>query len=153
MDAATAIAHVLVDAGFERVFRPRLPQSEAKNMPRKAIIVRRAGGGTLQSGFMPTVDLRVDIRCYGANDVEASELGSQVTVLLHNLRDTTTPAGRIMWCRSAGVLSDQTEPSTGWPVTFQTWQVYGPFAAAPEPEPPVPSGFGLTPFGTTEFGD
>ena len=117
-------------------------------MPRTAIIVRRAGGGALQSGFLPTVDITVDVRCYGANDVEASELGGQVAVLLHNLRDTTTPAGRIMWCRSAGVLSDQTEPSTGWPFTLQTWQVYGPFAFQPEP-----SGFGLTPFGLSDFGD
>ena len=151
MDAATAVAHVLADAGFQRVFRPRLPQSEAQNMPRTAIIVRRAGGGTLQQGFMPTVDLTVDVRCYGANDVEASELGGQVAVLLHNLRDTTTPAGRIMWCRSAGVLSDQTEASTGWPFTLQTWQVYGPFAF--QPDPPVPSGFGVEPFGLTDFGD
>ena len=145
MDAATAVAHVLSDAGFERVFRPRLPQSEAQNMPRTAIVIRRAGGGALQQGFMPTVDMRVDIRCYGANDVEASELGSQVATVLHNLRDTTTPAGRIMWCRSAGVLTDQNEPSTGWPLTFQTWQVYGPFAAEP-------TGFGVEAFGVTAFG-
>lgn len=128
MDAATAIAHVLTDAGINRVFRPRLPQSQAADMPRTCVVVRRAGGGTLQSGYLPTVDIRVDVRCYGENDNEASVLGDQVVRILHNLRDTTTPAGRIMWCRMAGVISDQTEPSTGWPLTLQTWQVFGPFA-------------------------
>jgi hypothetical protein len=131
MDAATAVAHILTDAGLQRVFRPRLPQSQAQTMPQQTIIVRRAGGGTLQAGYMPTVDLRVDVRCYGANDVEAMQLGEQVARILHNVRDTTTPAGRVMWCRIAGAISDQTEPTTGWPVTFQTWQVYGPFLTEP----------------------
>jgi hypothetical protein len=144
MDAATSVAHILTDAGLSRVFRPRLPQSEAQNMPRQCVIVRRAGGGALQDGYMPTVDIRVDIRCYGANDVEAMQLGEQVARILHNVRDVTTPAGRVMWCRTAGAISDQTEPSTGWPMTFQTWQVYGPFLA---------DGFGLGQFGTQTFGD
>ena len=144
MDAATAVAHVLSDAGLSRVFRPRLPQVEASSMPQQTVVVRRAGGGALQSGYLPTTDVRVDVRCYGANDVEAMELGDQVARILHNLRDVTTPAGRIMWCRSAGTISDQNEPSTGWPVTFQTWQVYGPF---------LTEGFGLGEFGTQTFGD
>lgn len=144
MDAATAIAHILTDAGLQRVFRPRLPQSESASMPRSCVVLRRSGGGALQSGYMPTIDIRVDVRCYGVNDVEANELGSQVSRILHNVRDVTTPAGRVMWCRTAGAVADQNEPSTGWPVTLSSWQVYGPFLTV---------GFGLGEFGTQTFGE
>ena len=113
-------------------------------MPRACVVVRRAGGGALVSGYMPTVDIRVDVRCYGANDVDASELANQVSRILHNVRDVTTPAGRVMWCRLAGAVVDQTEPSTAWPVALTSWQVYGPF---------LTDGFGLGEFGIQKFGD
>lgn len=126
-DAATAVAHVLADAELAGgwIFRPRLPDANTDQMPRDAIIIRRAGGGQLASGYMPTVDSRIDVRCYGASPAAALDLDVALVTLLHNLRAVDTPAGRIMWCRLSSGSSDQIEPQTAWPFVLSTWQIYG----------------------------
>lgn len=131
-DVATAIAHVLNDANLAegRIFRPRLPEDQSEHMPRACVIVRRSGGGQLQNGYMPTVAFRVDIRAYGESALEAINLDGQIARLLHHLRATDTPAGRILWCRISGGATDQIDPQTNWPFVLSTWQVYGDWLPA-----------------------
>ncbi len=145
-DAATAIAHVLSDNGFVNVFRPRMPLSFAQQMPARAVVVRRVGGGVLQAGYKPTVDVRVDVRVYGTDAVDAGNEADRLVRLLHNLRSTVTPAGFVMWCKLSGGVSDQVESQTDWPFVLSSWQVYGRWLD------PDMAGFGLSPFGTSQFG-
>ena len=90
-----------------------------------AVLVRAAGGGTLGSGYMPTIDARIDIRCWHDTDWEAMGLASQIARLLHQLRDRQTGHGRVRWCRVEGFMSQLREPDTGWHAVLFTWQVYG----------------------------
>lgn len=127
-DALNAIVDVLRshDIASGRVWGRGLPRDENDEMPRRCVVVRRAGGSTaLQGGYLPTVDHRVDIRSYGPDAADAGALDAQIAQILHHLRDTTTDHGRIIWCRTAGGPSDLLEPDTRWPLTLSSWQVYG----------------------------
>lgn len=94
------------------------------------VLVRSAGGGTLAQGYMPTVDARLDVRCYHDTDWQAAELDRQVAVLLHHLDSEVTTQGTIRWCRTAGGPNQLRETDTNWPASLTSWQVYGDWLAA-----------------------
>lgn len=127
-DAVAAVVQLLVGAGLAggRVFGGSLPQEENEHMPRAAVVVRDAGGaGTFGGGYLPTVDDRVDVRCYAASEYAAKQLSVAVSLVLHRARDFTTGHGRVLWARRAGGPVAVRETQTGWELNLTSWQVYG----------------------------
>lgn len=123
-----AVRDFLVDAGVAsgRVFGGSLPDDQDAHMPRRAVVVRAAGGaGTFGGGYMPVTDRRVDVRCYGAGEWDAGQLSDEVDRLLHHVRDAATSHGRIKWARQAGGPADVTETDTSWQFVLTSWQVFG----------------------------
>lgn len=88
-------------------------------------LVRSAGGGLLAQGFMPSVDVRLDVRWYHDTDWQAAELDRQSSRLLHVVRNARTDHGTIRWCRIVGGPNQLRDGQTSWPMTLTTWQVYG----------------------------
>lgn len=127
-DPVAATVDFLTDAGLAagRVWGVALPGSETANMPRRAIVVRAAGGtGSAGGGYLPTVDERVDVRCYGEDPWDAKELANQAGRLLHYAGDEQTAHGRIISATRSGGTSDITETDTGWPLALTSWLVLG----------------------------
>lgn len=89
------------------------------------VLVRAAGGGALVAGYMPTIDARLDVRCWHNSDWEATNVATQIARTLHQLRDRQTGHGRVRWCKVEGWVSQLREPDTGWHAALSTWQVYG----------------------------
>jgi len=113
-----------------RVYGGRLPRAEHAHMPREAVVVRAAGSpGTFGGGDLPTVDNRVDVRCYGATELEAGDLAAALGVVLHTVREARTAHGRVLWIARSGGPTDVTEPDTTWPLTLTSWQVMGEWLA------------------------
>lgn len=125
-DAVAAVVDFLSDLADGRVWGSTLPDTETEHMPRAAIVVRAAGGpGTFGGGYLPVVDDRVDIRCYGPDAWTAKQLANDAGARLHRARDESTPYGRIMWAAASGRPSELTETDTGWPLTLISFQVLG----------------------------
>lgn len=132
-DAVAAVVAILSESpAVERCFGGGLPTKEAGSMPRAAVVVRDAGGGSLAAGYLPTVDGRLDVSCYGATEWEAKQLAGAVNRILHHLKPTSTDYGRVLWCKHGGGPSDLAAPGTGWPLVLTTWQVYGDWLAPPD---------------------
>ena len=89
------------------------------------VLVRASGGGLLASGYMPTVDARVDVRCYHHTDWQTAQLDRMIAYLLHRIDHVATDHGVIRWCRLAGGPNQLRESQTRWPVMMSAWQVYG----------------------------
>ena len=134
-DPLTAVqAYLKADADVAtqvdtRVFGGGVPAGENASMPRKAIVVRPAGGIGLRS-WAPLGQPRVDVLSYGGTEYEARQvhwaahealrdLYRQVhgNVLLHH----ATPGG--------GPLSLR-EDGTDWPFVLSTWVVMANEVAA-----------------------
>ena len=118
-DAAAAVVELLDDVLAVPVYGGSFRGSPP------GVLVRASGGGVLAAGWMPTVDVRVDVRAYGDTDWEAAEIDRQAAVLLHNVRSTDTGHGLIRWCRIEGGPNQIRESDTGWTAVLSTWQVYG----------------------------
>lgn len=125
-DAVASVVVLLADLASGRVYGGKLPKDQTEHMPREAIVVRAAGGaGTFGGGYMPTIDDRVDVRCYGDTAWVAKQLAKAASKRLHRARDVQTTHGRIGWARRGGGPSDVTESQTGWPLVLTSWQVFG----------------------------
>ena len=88
-------------------------------------LVRASGGGALTSGYMPSVDVRIDVRFYAATDFQAWAYDRHATRLLHLIRNEATTHGVIRWCRIAGGPNQAVDTQTSWPMVLSSWQVYG----------------------------
>lgn len=106
-----------------RVFGDTLPRQETNLMPRACVVIRSAGGpGTGET--IALADNRVDVRCFGANAVEAAQVYRTIFTALKwacqraSIGDTlihsVTP--------EAGPIS-LTEPEAGWPFILSSWRV------------------------------
>lgn len=110
-----------------RVFGIELPQDEAKNMPRKAIVIQPSGGGTFPVGsndFVEHSTLRFDAFCYGETPFEAEKVRREVYDVLKQLKRTVINTVLIHWINSAGGLISLRDPETHWPVMFQSHQMF-----------------------------
>lgn len=108
-----------------RVFRPSLDDpDEIEQMPRAAIVVRRAGGYTLFGGVnIPVGDPRLDIFCYGESFLEAEDLGAEVVNALKALRQQVIEGTRLYWARIEGGPLPLPDPEDHWPQAVVTAQV------------------------------
>ncbi len=67
-----------------RVFGQNLPAGEANYMPRTALIIQNTGG-TPGAGMSRQYNAQVDVRAYGSNAVEASQLLLTANLILQGL--------------------------------------------------------------------
>ena len=116
-----------------RVWANEMPDAEARNMPRAAILVNSAGLGSrllIGRSNIPIIARTKDIRCYGATLYESRRLFDVVHVALKALNrkrivDPTndTPPILLYSAVSAGGVFTNREPESNWPVSFGTYDV------------------------------
>lgn len=105
-----------------RVFGGELPEAEAANMPRAAVVITPSGG-LPERGVDFLTRPRIDVRSYGATQREGYALDQAVNAYLkHNLRKSAT-----------NTLVHAVSPESGpfllrdadakWPLTFRTYIV------------------------------
>lgn len=108
-----------------RVYGAELPPQEAAQMPRKAVVVTAAGGGTTGPGarsYLPLGTVRVDVRCYGETQYEAMKVWRAVHGALKRLG--RCPQGEALLhaaYEEAGPLQTR-EPEVGWPLVLSVWE-------------------------------
>lgn len=126
IDILKANANITTLVGT-RVFGVELPQVEAKNMPRKAIVIQPSGGGTFPVGsndFVEHSTLRFDAFCYGETSFEAERVRREVYDVLKQLKRTVINTVLIHWINPAGGLISLRDPDTDWSVMFQSFQIF-----------------------------
>ena len=109
-----------------RVFGLELPRTETDFMPRQAVVLNAAGGGSVGPGANDRVEIqrvRVDVFCYGETPFEAAALRltvheavKQMTTNIKNnmvLHDAVLSGGPI-------ALRDR---ETNWPISMESWIV------------------------------
>lgn len=111
-----------------RVYGSELPESEQRNMPRAAIVVRASGGGVaFGQAWQEYGDRRVDVLCFGATPFAADRLWRAVNPRLKQLtREVVTVDGDdvlIHWLRSSSDALPMRDPQTDWPYTLTAYQV------------------------------
>jgi len=111
-----------------RIFADELPDVQAKDMPRKAVVISSAGG-TGAFGYVPIGYRAKDFKCYAESPYEASRLWSAVQQVLHGIqRQLVNPPGGLGGvllydaARVSGPIMLR-EPETNWPLVFGTFSV------------------------------
>lgn len=127
-NAATAIrARLLANTGIvesvdDRVYVAELPQPEAVNMPRLAIVVRLTGG-IVQSHYLPYLPQRIDVIAYGATFGEAAELDDAIARDLHQLDGAAYDGIDIRGVDVGGSYTAR-DPTFDWPYQWRTYDVH-----------------------------
>lgn len=113
-----------------RVFGLELPPTEAKAMPRKAIVLRASGGASLAAGATVEHDSqRVDLMAYGETPFEAARLRRTAADAFKGLQRQVSAGTLIHWVEPAGGFATERDPDAAWPLAFQSFQA---FYAEPE---------------------
>lgn len=104
----------------ERVFGMELPEDEAVSMPRKAIVIRHAGGIGVDS-CMDMFRLRLDFFNYGETPFEAQKTWRTLRPILRDMERNVTSATMLFNAtHSAGPIPFR-DPDGKWPVVVDTW--------------------------------
>lgn len=108
-----------------RVFGEELPSTEAKPMPRGAIVIAASGGVSLTGGSYCEHDTqRVDVSAYGRTPFEANALLRVASRVLRRARRSVWADVLIHWIDSAGGFSAARDPDAVWPRAFRSFQVF-----------------------------
>jgi hypothetical protein len=112
------------NAAEERIFRPELPEGEDAHMSRACVLVRPAGGGQLFGrDYLPVMDSRLDLICYGSTRLEAENIAREVALALKQLRHSTWESVVVFWARISGGPQSAIDPTTNWKFALVTAQV------------------------------
>ncbi len=126
---AGVVAFLAADAGVAalvgaRVFGGEMPASEAKHMPRPALVVRESGGPSLGGGTYAAVEAqRLDLFAFGASAHEAGKVMRAASVALHRMRRGVWADTLLYGCNYAGGSMAGREPGTEWPRQFRSFQL------------------------------
>lgn len=123
LDAAVAVLRASnpVIAGG-RIFGTELPKAEAAQMPRQAVVVRRAGGPEDVS-FQQIITDRLDFICFGGTVTDAERLSVDVHRRLKFFNGGTFAGRKVHnFTRSSGRAFFR-DPDTDWPVSVETWLI------------------------------
>lgn len=132
------LANTDIAALVETRIWPELPEKEAQQQARAAIVITESGGGTIGPGAESYADwenTRMDILCFGKDPYEASNLQRTVTVVLKRMERTV-----VRWTFKVNGVSTQMEtvlvdatitggpisgrdPDTDWPFCFASYNV------------------------------
>jgi hypothetical protein len=115
---------VIAEATEGRIFRPDLPEGEDAFMPRGCVLVRPAGGGQLFGrDYLPVIDSRLDIVCYGSTRLEAENISREVALALKQLKNSTWEKVAVRWARISGGPMSAIDPTTNWALSYVGTQV------------------------------
>lgn len=108
-----------------RVFRPELPEAETQHMPRKALVLQRAGGGVLvgRDTYLQVGDQRVDVIAWGGSPGEAAAVHRAAYAALKQLRREISEGALIHWAQPEQAPISLRDPDTDWPFERSSWQV------------------------------
>lgn len=115
-----------------RVFGGELPPGESASQPRKAVVLRFAGGAvpTYTAATVPLHAIRFDAYCYGENPFEADNLRRAVHGALKRMKRQVISNVLVHWVRPAGGAADLRDAEAGWPIAWSSWQVLADERAA-----------------------
>ncbi|MFA6219592.1 MAG: hypothetical protein WC692_07405 [Erythrobacter sp.] len=118
---SVALLAALVDIW---VFGGELPARMAKDMPRKAIVVKASGGVSLTGqSYLDHDTQRVDVFAFGETPREAARVMRVAALALRELRRSVHAGCLIHWVNAASGSLAGREPVTEWPRQFQSFQV------------------------------
>jgi len=107
-----------------RVYGGELPDAEAINQPRGAIVLRATGGGFFSGrSFMELNDPRVDIMCYGSTPYQAGVVFNLMHPVLKQMRRNVTGNCLLHWCHPTTSPQQLRDPDAEWPMILSVWQV------------------------------
>ena len=115
----------VVDLVANRVY-PELPEAQAQFMPRPAVVVTQSGGGTIGPGARSYAQwdvTRMDVRCYGGNPGEASDVHRTVHRSIKQMERTQLDRGVLMNASISGGPVSGRDPDTKWPFVWISWEV------------------------------
>lgn len=105
-----------------RVFGMELPEDEAVSMPRKAIVIRLAGG-IGEDSYADTFKLRLDFFNYGETTFAARKTWRTLKPILRDMERNITSATMLYNAlHSAGPVQFR-DPDGKWPVVLDTWVI------------------------------
>lgn len=98
-----------------RVYGLEVPKADAVSMPRKCIVIKRAGG-IGEASDLDVYQHRFDFNCYGETTYEADKVWRTLRTELRDLNRNVTSSTMIYNAlHSAGPFSFRDQP-THWPV-------------------------------------
>lgn len=106
-----------------RIYGGELPREQVPDMPRAAVVLRPAGGGSIGRAYQDYGDRRIDVDCFGDSPKAAWGLHLAVHDALKHLRRAVHAGVLLHWARESagGVLAR--DPDTDWPIAASSWQV------------------------------
>lgn len=105
-----------------RVYGLELPKADSDDMPRKAIVIKRAGG-IGEDSELDVFMHRLDFRCYGETTFQADRVWRTLRTELRLLTKNVTGSVVLFSAsHSAGPFSLRDQP-TEWPMVVDTWLV------------------------------
>lgn len=124
-DVRAALAGYLLervgDLVDQRVFRPQLPQTEDKHMPRACIVVSGAGGASRYGdSYLPLGTPRLDVRCYGSSGLEADNIAQAALLALKRMRPNVSEGVRLYSASISAEPLPLVDPGTDWLFTLVT---------------------------------
>jgi hypothetical protein len=125
---AAVVAMLKADAGViaaasTRVYGGELPRAQSDDQPRKALVVKAVGGGSLDPGYQRWGDHRLDVIAYGETPHEAYELWRTAHAPLKDLARSKHAGTVLFWARPAGGPVAMRDADTDWPIVVSSWQV------------------------------
>lgn len=105
-----------------RVYGYKLRRSESDSQPRKAIVIRPAGGQSF-GGYQPLIEMRVDIFCYGETESEASKVLREVHQTMYLLERTKDSDRLIYNAQHEAGPNYAVDPDVEWPMFWESWIV------------------------------
>lgn len=126
---AGLVALLLADTGVTaiaaaRVFGGELPEAEAKNMPRSALVVAASGGVSLTGGsYAETDTARVDLFAYGATQHQANQLLATAALVMRRIKREVSANVLLHWAQPAGGGTSGRDAALTWPRAFQSFQI------------------------------
>ncbi len=109
-----------------RVYGGDLDEAEVPNMPRAALVVAYAGGGTLGVGansYLRVGEIRVDLRCYGETPYEADRIHRAAHGLMKHMRRDVVSSVLLHHAVNSGGPLQLRDPKTDWPFVLRTYMV------------------------------
>ncbi len=114
--AQATLTAVLANAAY--VYGPPgFPDSVVSSMPCQLITFLQSGG--MPHGFQtPLTSARVELRCYGATHIEASEVERTLASVLDKQNNTVIGSNCMFSASKSTEASFMTDPETDWPFVF-----------------------------------
>ena len=122
---AAVVAVLRADAAVDsdRIYYAELPHSEHAKMPRKNVVVRKAGGFASDLARVRYQHQRIDVFCYGETPFEAAELELAVYDALKQMVPHTVGTCRIWDAEVSSGAVDLREQDTQWPLVFRSYVI------------------------------